>query len=74
MRRTGLILLLGGTAAAYKLRRSDVQEIETRTGQSADDLTEEELLAAMNKLGIQKLDLTEEDKDAIAQADQEDED
>jgi len=62
------MLLLFGGAAAYKLHRDDARRIETVTGKSATDLTEDELLAAMKKLGIQKLELSEEDKAAINQA------
>ena len=35
------------------------------TGKDADDLSEEELIDAMDKLGIKKLELTDEDKAAI---------
>ncbi len=62
------MLLLFSGAAAYKLHRDDAQRIETATGQSATDLTEEELLAAMRKLSIQKLELSEEEKAALNQA------
>jgi hypothetical protein len=58
---TAVILLVGGTAAAIKLRQEDVRRIEQETGKSADDLTEEELLAAMEKLGIRRLELTDDD-------------
>ncbi len=68
MRGTAAILLVGGTAAAIKMNQKDVQTIETATGKSADDLTEAELLAAMKKLGIQKLELTDEDEQAIDEA------
>jgi hypothetical protein len=68
---TTAILLLGGTVAAVKLQRKDIERIEKDTGKSADDLTETELLAAMKKLGIQKLELTDEDQAAIDQADEE---
>jgi hypothetical protein len=67
---TTAILLLGGTAAAVKLQHKDIERIEKDTAKSADDLTETELLAAMKKLGIQKLELTDEDQAAINQADE----
>jgi hypothetical protein len=72
IRGAAAILLLGGTAAAVKLSQKDVNKVEAATGKSADDLTEADLLAAMRKLGIQKLELTAEDEAAIDQADQED--
>ncbi|MGB6420599.1 MAG: hypothetical protein WBF05_02040, partial [Anaerolineales bacterium] len=63
----GAVLLAVGGAAygAYKLSQPDVEKVEQYTGKNADDLTEEELLDAMDKLGIQKLKLTDEDKAAI---------
>jgi histidinol phosphatase-like PHP family hydrolase len=36
------------------------------TGSSVEELTEEELIAAMQDLGIQSIDLTDEDKAALA--------
>ncbi len=63
----GAVLLAVGGAAygAYKLSQPDVEKVEQYTGKDADDLTEEELLDAMDKLGIKKLELTDEDKAAI---------
>ena len=68
---TTAILLIGGTAAAMKLSQRDIRRIEKDTGKSADGLTEEELLAAMKKLGIKKLELTDEDEAAIEKVDEE---
>ena len=39
------------------LAEEDVAKIERETGQPAENLTEEQLLAAMKKLGIKKLEL-----------------
>lgn len=64
-----MILMVGGTAAAYKLHKNDVGKIEQQTGKLADDLTEQELKAAMKKLGIRQLELTDEDELAIERAD-----
>jgi len=62
-----MLLLFGGSAtAAYKLRQQDVRLIEEETGSSARELSEEELLAAMEKLGIEKLELTDEDRQTVA--------
>lgn len=63
----GAVLLAVGGAAygAYKLSQPDVERVEQYTGKDADDLTEEELIDAMDKLGIKKLELTDEDKAAI---------
>ena len=69
---TAVILMVGGTTVAYKLNQKDVEKIEGYAGKSADDLTEAELKAAMKKLGIQQLALTDEDEAAIDRADAED--
>ncbi len=44
------------------LAEEDVAKIERETGQSAENLTEEQLLAAMRKLGIKKLELDQGDQ------------
>ena len=53
---------------AYKLYDDDVGRIERETGKPARDLSEEELVAAMKRLGIQKLELTQEDTGAISKS------
>ena len=63
----GLVLLAaGGTAAAIKMSQKDAQRIEQDTSVPPEEMTEEELLDAMEKLGIQKLELTDEDQAAMA--------
>jgi hypothetical protein len=57
------LLLVGG--AAYKLGQHSVQQVEEYTGKPADQLSEEELQAAMADLGIQSEELTAEDQAAI---------
>ena len=65
----GFMLLAGaGTAAAVKLSKKDSEKIEQHTGTSADELTEEELVAAMEELGIQSIELTDDDKAIIEDA------
>jgi hypothetical protein len=64
----GPFMLLLFESSRYKLHQSDVGRIETATGRSVTDLSEEELVAAMRKLGIQKLELSDEDEAAIAGA------
>lgn len=46
----------------YKLQNRDIERIERHTSRKAEDLTEEELVASMRKLGINRLDLTDEDR------------
>ena len=62
----GPFMLLLFDTGTYKLHQRDVGRIETATGRSAADLNEEELVAAMRRLGIQKLELSDEDETAIA--------
>jgi hypothetical protein len=57
------MLLVGG--AAYKLGQSSVKQIEQHTGKPAEELSEEELQAAMDELGIEEEEITEADKAAI---------
>ena len=56
------LVLVGGTVAAYKLNKKDVEKIKQHTNKSADDLTVEELKAAMKRLNIKQLELTDEDE------------
>lgn len=60
----GMVLLAGG-AIAYKLTKKDADKIEQHTGTSVEELSEEELVAAMKDLGIQSVELTDEDKAII---------
>ena len=59
------ILLWFGGPAAHKLGQKDAQRIESDTGKSVTDLTERELVDAMRRLGIRKLELTGDDIDAL---------
>jgi hypothetical protein len=58
-----------GAAAgvAYKLGKNQAQQIEEYTGYPPDQLSEEDLQAAMNDLGIEPEPLTEEDRQALGQ-------
>lgn len=64
----GMVLLAVGGAAygAVKLTQKDAGRIEEYSGSSVEEMTEEELVAAMRELGIQSIDLTDEDKTALA--------
>jgi hypothetical protein len=68
----GMVLLAaGGTAAAIKLTQKDADRIEQHTGASVEELTEEELVAAMEDLGIKSIELDDNDRAIItAQEDQ----
>jgi hypothetical protein len=53
---------------AYKLYDDDVGRVEQATGKPVKDLSEEELVAAMKRLGIQKLEVTPDDRNVISKA------
>lgn len=57
------MLLIGG--AAYKLGQKSVKQIEDHTGKPAEELSEKELEAAMNELGIEEEEITDADMAAI---------
>jgi ATP-dependent protease HslVU (ClpYQ) peptidase subunit len=62
----GMVLLAaGGTAAALKLTQKDAQRIEEHTRASVEELTEEELAAAMRDLGIKSIELDNNDRTII---------
>jgi hypothetical protein len=64
----GMVLLAVGGAAygAVKLSQKDADRIEEYSGSSVEEMTEEELVAAMKELGIQSIELSDEDKAAMA--------
>ena len=64
----GMVLLAVGGAAygAVKLTQQDAQRIEEHTGESVEELSEEDLIAAMEDLGIRSIELTEDDQAIIA--------
>jgi hypothetical protein len=65
--RTGVLLMLG--ASALKISQQDADRIARDTGRGLDQLTEADLRAAMQRLGIRQLSLDDDDQDAIAQTD-----
>jgi ribosomal protein L12E/L44/L45/RPP1/RPP2 len=60
-----VLLAAAGTAAAIKLSKQDADRIEEHTGVPVEDMTEEELVAAMEQLGIQSIELDENDQAII---------
>jgi hypothetical protein len=75
-RRRRRILLVGGMVAlgyaGYKMSQRDVQRVEEHTGQQADELTDEQLEQAMDKLGIEKQTMTDDEWAAVEEADEQD--
>ena len=62
-----VLLAVGGAAyGAIKLSQQDAKRVEEHTGSSVEELSEEELVAAMKELGIESIELSDEDKAALA--------
>lgn len=57
----GGMVVLGVGYGAYKLSQPQVEQIEKHTGKKAEDLTEEELEGAMDELGIESQEPTDEE-------------
>lgn len=49
---------------AYKMSKSQAQQIEQHTGVDPEELTDQELAKAMDDLGIEKQEVTDADQDA----------
>jgi hypothetical protein len=57
----GGMILLGVGYSAYKLSQLEVAQIEQHTGKNAEDLSESELEAAMDQLGIEGQEPTDQE-------------
>ena len=57
--------MIGGAYSSYKMSKQEIPQVEEHTGKAAEDLTEEEMEAALDELGIQDQELTPEDEAAI---------
>ena len=57
--------MIGSAYSSYKVSQQEAQQIEQHTGKPAEDLSEEEMEAALGDLGIQDQELTPEDEAAI---------
>ena len=68
----GGMVVLGVGYGAYKLTQSQVQQVEQKTGKKAEDLSEEELEGAMDELGIQAQEPTDEEIAMLEAADKTD--
>ena len=64
----GGAVVLAGSAVSHKMSTKDADRVEQHTGQSVEELTDEELTQAMTDLGIEEMPLTEEDQAAIDEA------
>ena len=60
----GAVILAVGTSAT-KMTQSEVQQVEQHTGKPVEDLSEEQLDAAMNDLGIEGQEPTDQEIAAL---------
>lgn len=68
MRRRMLIggaVILAIGSSATKMTQTEVQQVEQHTGMKAEDLSEEQLDAAMSELGIEGQEPTEQEIAAL---------
>ena len=70
-RRRRRMLLVGGLIAfgAYKMSKRNADRVEEHTGKKAEELTDEQLEQAMDQLGIEKQELTDEEWAEVEKAD-----
>jgi hypothetical protein len=61
----GMLYLIAGTNRAVKLEQSDVERLESHTQKNMDEMDEEELVQAMERLGIKSISLTPEEKQLV---------
>ena len=64
MRRRMLVaggLIIAAGTSAVKMTQPEVQQVEQHTGMKAEDLTEEQLDAAMSDLGIEGQEPTDQE-------------
>lgn len=66
-RRRRRVALVGGLLAfgAYKLSKRDAKRVEEHTGKPPEELTDQEMEQAMNDLGIEKQQVSEQDQQYI---------
>lgn len=68
-----IILALTGTNKRYKMQKRDAERLEDHYGRPVEELTEEEIIAGMRHLGIERIDLTSEEEARVYDLDQEEE-
>ena len=65
----GAVLIAAGTSAV-KMSQSEAQQVEQHTGQKPEDLSEEQLDAAMEELGIEGQEPTDQEMNMLEAEDQ----
>jgi hypothetical protein len=57
----GSAVLIAVGTSAFKMSKSEVEQVEQHTGQKVEDLSEEQLDAAMGELGIEGQEPTDQE-------------
>ena len=60
-----MLYLIAGSSRAVKLEREDVKRLESDTQKQVEEMDEEELVEAMERLGIKSISLTNEEKQLV---------
>ena len=68
----GGMVIVGTSAAMVKMTQPQAEQIQQATGQNPEDMSEEELNAAMAQQGIQSQPVTEADTQALAKEEEND--
>jgi hypothetical protein len=69
-----ILLALRGTHRAVKLQQRDVHRLEDHYGRPVEELSEDEVDQGMQRLGIREMDMDEQDRAKVYQADKDDDD
>ena len=62
---TSMLYLIAGTDRAVKLQREDMQRLEEDTRKHVEEMDEEELVKAMEGLGIKSVSLTDDEEQLV---------
>lgn len=60
-----VVMMIGGAYTSYKVSKEEAQQIEEYAGKPVEELSEQEMDAALDELGIQDQELTAADEAAI---------
>ncbi|MBY8996560.1 MAG: hypothetical protein KGD60_02425 [Candidatus Thorarchaeota archaeon] len=60
-----MLYLIAGTDRAVKLQREDMQRLESDTRKHVEEMDEEELVGEMERLGIELISLTDDEKQIV---------
>ncbi|MFX0096892.1 MAG: zinc ribbon domain-containing protein [Candidatus Hodarchaeota archaeon] len=60
-----VVVAISGSSKVIKLRSDDLDRIEEEMGKTVEDMTEDELIDAMKKMGIKEQKFTSKDKEKV---------